>query len=142
MAANVISSPGISVDDVVAGMMVTEKVSTGGDITARVISAPRGDAEGRGEVSKTPTEWGSVDSDKVNPTQTVPSNPYAIYDVNNQGVLDKFVNSILHANQFTGTICDVDTEIYHKWREQSEFNFGFVPLGDQKLPDNLIVQKV
>ena len=59
--------------------------------------------------------------------------------MNNQGVLDKFVNSILHANQFSGIIPDVDTEIYHKWRDQSDFNFGFVPLGDQILPDTLKV---
>ena len=90
-------------------------------------------------MSKTPTEWGGVNGDKVHATQTAPSNSQAIYDVNNQGVLDKFVNSIFHANQFIGIIPYVDTEIYHKWRDQSQFNFGFVPLGDQILPDNLKV---
>ena len=90
-------------------------------------------------MSKTPTERGSVNFDKVNPTQTVPSTPSVIYDMNNRGVLDKFASSILHANQFSGIIPDVGIEIYHKWHEQSEFNFGFVPLGDQKLPDNLKV---
>ena len=78
-----------------------------------------------------------MNSDKVNSTKAVPNNLNVIYDVKNQGVLDKFANSILHVNQFTGIIPDVDTEIYHKWRELSEFNFGFVPLGDQKLPDDL-----
>ena len=50
-------------------------------------------------------------------------------------MLDKFVSSILHDNQFSGIIPDV--EIYHKWCYQSEFKFGFLPLGDQILPDNV-----
>ena len=115
-AAKVISSPGDSVD-VCTGSVITEKVSTCCDSTAKVISILRGDAEGRAEVSSNPNEWGSVNSEKVNSTKTVPSTPNAIYDVNNQGVLDKFVNSILHANQFSGIIPNIDTEIYHKWRE-------------------------
>ena len=139
MAAKVRSSPGVNLDDALTGTIVTEKASTDSDVTAKVISAPTGDVEGRAEVSKTPTERGSGNSDKVNATKTATSNSQSIYDVNNQGVLDKFVNSILHANQFSGIIPDVGTEIYHKWRDQSDFNFCFVPLGDQILPDTLKV---
>ena len=139
LAAKVISSHGVNVDDALTGMIVPEKANTDSDVTARVISAPRGNVEGRAEVSKTPTEQGSGNSDKVNAIKTAPSNSQTIYDVNNQGVLDKFVNSILHANQFSGIIPDVNTEVYHKWCDQSDFNFGFVLLGDQILPDTLKV---
>ena len=114
-------------------------MSTCCDSRAKVISVPGGDVEGLAEVSSNPNERGCLNSEKVNPTQTVPSTPNDIYDMNNQGVLDKFVNSILHANQFSGIIPDVDIEIYHKWREQSKFDFGFVPLGDHKLPDDFTV---
>ena len=59
-----------------------------------------------------------------------------LYDVNYTGVEDKFVNSILHVHQFStsGDIGELDSEIYNAWRRQSDFNFGFVPLGDQMLP--------
>ena len=135
-AAKVISPPGESVDNI-TGSVATDKVSTRCDTTAKVISVPRGDAEAGAKVSSNPNGRGSVNSDKANPTKVAINDLNAIYDVKNQGVLDKFVNSILHVNQFSGIIPDVDTEIYHKWREQSDFNFGFVPLGDQKLPDDL-----
>ena len=68
-------------------------------------------------------------------TETAPDNFTPIYEVNGNGVSDKFVNSILHVSQFNGKIPEVDTEIYHKWRGQSEFQFGFVPLGEQILPE-------
>ena len=54
LAAKVISSPGVSMDDALTGMIVTEKANTDSDVTARVISAPRGNIEGRAEVSKNP----------------------------------------------------------------------------------------
>ena len=60
-----------------------------------------------------------------------------IYDINYAGVADKFVNSILHANQFnlSENTDKVDTEIYNAWRHQSDFKFGFVLIDKQLLPD-------
>ena len=56
-----------------------------------------------------------------------------IYDINYAGVADKFVNSILHANQFnlSENTDKVNTEIYNAWRRQSDFKFGFVPIDEQ-----------
>ena len=64
-----------------------------------------------------------------------------IYDVNYAGVEDKFANSILHINQFKmlGISDQVDTEIYNTWRRQSDFDFGFIPIGEQWLPDTQVV---
>ena len=58
-----------------------------------------------------------------------------IYDINYAGVADKFVNSILHANQLnlSENTDKVDTEIYNTWHHQSDF--GFVPIDEQLLPD-------
>ena len=88
-------------------------------------------------MSEAPTERGSVNWGENQITETAPDNFTPIYDVNGNGVSDKFVNSILHVSQFNGIIPEVDTEIYHKWRGQSEFQFGFVPLGDQILPEKV-----
>ena len=64
---------------------------------------------------------------------------HSIYDISHAGVVDKFVNSILHANQFnlSESTHKVDTEIYNAWRCQSDFKFGFVPIDEQLLPDTL-----
>ena len=35
----------------------------------------------------------------------------------------------------------VDTEIYHAWHCQSDFNFGFVPFSDQLLPDTDVINE-
>ena len=60
-----------------------------------------------------------------------------IYDVNYAGVEEKFVNSIMHFNQFTDhiNIADSQSQIFQQWREQSDFDFGFIPLGDQQMPN-------
>ena len=69
---------------------------------------------------------------------------HSIYDINHAGVVDKFVNSILHANQFnlSENTHKVDTEIYNAWRRQSDFKFGFVPIDEQLLPDTLHTNNV
>ena len=52
----------------------------------------------------------------------------SIYDINYAGVEDKFVNSILHENQFklSENNDQVVTEIYYAWRCQSDLNFVFL----------------
>ena len=59
-----------------------------------------------------------------------------IFDVNHSGIEDKFVNSILHARHAidVNKVPNVDNDTFHKWRHQSAFNFGYVPLGDQLMP--------
>ena len=61
-----------------------------------------------------------------------------LYDVNHVGVEEKFVNSIMHHKQFGDQvhIGDNQCQIFQKWREQSDFDFGFIPLGEQLMPQN------
>ena len=57
-----------------------------------------------------------------------------IFDIN--GLEDKYLNSILNrACHFTSTP-DCDSESYKKWKAQSDFNFGFVPLGEFQLSES------
>ena len=133
VTAKVISSPGVSADDTATA----EQVSTddGSEIAAEVISSPEVMVEGHKDMGKAPIHRGSVNNVEVSSPGNEHDNFTPIYDVNNVGIVDKFVNSILHVSQFNGNIPDVDIEIFHKWHSQSEFNFGFVPLGSQVLPD-------
>ena len=59
-----------------------------------------------------------------------------LYDVNSVGVEEKFANSIIHSKQFNESSIPlgVDSPIFKKWRSQSDFQFGFIPLGDQLMP--------
>ena len=82
---------------------------------------------------------GKVNSDEVVTESSVPPNTHPLYDINYAGVQDKFVNSILHVSQFNGIIPNVDTEIYHKWRDQTDFKFGFVPLAEQIMSKNMSI---
>ena len=62
-----------------------------------------------------------------------------IYDINHAGVEEKFANSIIHVNQFSdqSIIHNTDSDIFRKWSGQSDFQFGFIPLGEQKMPKTL-----
>ena len=61
-----------------------------------------------------------------------------IYDVNYAGVEEKFINSIMHFKQFGDqiNIGDIQPQIFQNWREQSDFDFGFIPLGEQQMPNS------
>ena len=86
------------------------------------------DPECRGSVHAANT------NDKPFTDQCIP-----LYDVNNVGVEEKFVNTIMHFKQFGDqiNIGDCQSQIFQKWREQSDFDFGFIPLGEQQMPTNL-----
>ena len=61
-----------------------------------------------------------------------------IYDVNNVGMEDKFVNTIIFANQGrTDFPQGVNTPIFNQWQSQVDFQFGFVPLGCQLMPSSV-----
>ena len=76
--------------------------------------------------------------------EKVQSGLLAVYDVNSSGIEDKFVNSILHVHQFSTSVetGEVNSDTYNAWRHQSDFDFGFVPLGDQILPSTKTVNEV
>ena len=69
----------------------------------------------------------------------VPGGFLPLYDVNSVGVEEKFVNSIMHFKQFNESQfpLGVDSPIFKKWTEQSDFQFGFIPLGEQLMPDQV-----
>ena len=60
-----------------------------------------------------------------------------IYDVNHAGVEEKFVNSTMHFNQFSDHInfAGSQSQIFQQWREQCDFDFDFIPLGNQQVPN-------
>ena len=39
-------------------------------------------------------------------------------------------------------VCNTDSDIFRKWSSQSVFQFGFIPLGGQKMPENLAYNTV
>ena len=61
----------------------------------------------------------------------------ALFDINDSSFDDKFANSILNFNQLkkggVGNL-DFDSEIFKKWRRQSAFDFGFIPIDEQAMP--------
>ena len=67
-----------------------------------------------------------------------------IYDINHAGVEEKFVNSIINFNQFSdqSMIHNTNSDIFRKWSGQSDFQFGFIPLGEQKMPKTLACNNV
>ena len=67
-----------------------------------------------------------------------------IYDINHAGVEEKFANSIIHFKQFSdqSTIHNTDSDTFRKWSGQSDFQFGFIPLGEQKMPETLACNNV
>ena len=69
---------------------------------------------------------------------------FQIYDATYVGVEGKFAHSIIHSRQFNGSPVSggTDSQIFKKWREQSDFQFGFVPLGGQKMPQDLTINTV
>ena len=78
------------------------------------------------------------DQGRVNTADATESNFIPIFDINYSGIEDNFVNSILHVHQFgKNSIRNVHTLIHKNWREQ--FEFGFVPIDEQKMPDTLTV---
>ena len=65
--------------------------------------------------------------------------PVPLYDVNSIGVEEKFANSIMHFQQFNKSQVPIgaNSQIFKEWSEQSDFQFGFIPLGEQVMPGDL-----
>ena len=62
----------------------------------------------------------------------------SIYDVNNVGMEEMFVNTIIFANQGNKDLAQgVDTPSFSQWQRQVDFQFGFVPLGGQLMPSSV-----
>ena len=83
----------------------------------------------------------SVNSVYQKVSQRCENTDCVIFDINQSGIEDKFVNSILHARHAidVNKFPNVDSDIFHKWRRQSAFNFGFVPLGVQLMPEGDVI---
>ena len=102
--------------------------------TAEVIRGERAECVDTTQVG---SEKGtSVNSDIAKGSPRCENSNQLIFDVNYSGIEDKFVNSILHARHAVDVhkVSNVDNDTFHKWRLQSVFIFGYVPLGDQLMP--------
>ena len=88
---------------------------------------------GSGVKSKQGSHGSNVNAVTVNVSQLCP-----IYDVNNVGMEEKFVNTIIFANQSNKDLAQgVNSHTFKQWNHQVDFQFGFVPLGSQLMPDNV-----
>ena len=54
-------------------------------------------------------------------------------------VWKRSLSSIMHFNQFSDhiDITHSESHIFQLWHEQSDFDFGFIPLGEQQMPNTL-----
>ena len=108
-------------------------------LTAKIISHP--DISDKPQIHSDPNSDSRV-SVNVDIAENADSERTLIYDVNYSGIDDKFASSILHANQFKVVGVDnggIDTEIHKKWRCQSLFDFGYIPIDEQLMPHGLNV---
>ena len=133
--ARVISAQGVSMDDHMSKNEINQQPTS----PAKVISAPGREGECPDVVVDDAVTVASENVFKAG--SDARSDFRQIYDVNYVGIEDKFANSILHVNQFqlVGATDTVNTEIYNAWRRQSDFDFGFVPIGEQLLPNTQVV---
>ena len=83
----------------------------------------------------------SVNTETTNVTR---SEEIPIYNVNYNAIEDKFASSIIHVNSHKGVgvgDLDIESEIFKKWRDQSQFDFGYIPIDEQRMPKNLQINK-
>ena len=61
-----------------------------------------------------------------------------VYDVNYGGFDDKFATSVMFFNYKKAKIdpIQINYPIFHLWHNQVDYNFGFVPLQPQVMPDS------
>ena len=95
-------------------------------LSAKIIST-----EGKGLNSKCKPQRHIDGRDSVKEANVKSLELTPIFDINYTGIEDKFANSILHVHQFTkNSNSNVNTTIHKKWRDQSQFDFGFVLLDE------------
>ena len=63
-----------------------------------------------------------------------------IYDVNLAGIEDKFTSALYNVGT-QGAKCEDQNNcpLFKQWQNQSQFQFGFIPLEEQVMPDNSVV---
>ena len=132
-------SVGVSMDKLDAGEETAHESSEAGTDTAKVISIPGGHEDSSLSNVKNTNVRRSLNFAKVVTKNSAPSAPQVLSDAQYIGIQDKFGNSILHVGQFNGITPNVDTEIHNKWRNQSDFKFGFVPLAEQIMPEDMSI---
>ena len=62
-----------------------------------------------------------------------------LFDINNTWDGDKFLNTMVpkHVEKYLNGKQQPNTKLFYEWRQQSVFDFGFVPLSDFTLPNNI-----
>ena len=58
-----------------------------------------------------------------------------LYDRRVSDIEDKLINSILHDVGCKRSVVSQGSRIFKQWQQQSEFTFGFIPHGEQVMPD-------
>ena len=95
-------------------------------VTAKVISSQKSEIQVQPDtIVKNPVNV-NTETRSVTSSQEIP-----IYNVNYNPIEDKFASSIIHVNSHKGVgsgLLDIDTELYKKWRQQSQFHFGYIPI--------------
>ena len=100
------------------------------DLTLSKINGPVGDSSVDNDINTPCLTSVNAVTDKAN--QLCP-----IYDVNNVGMEEKFVNTIIFSNHGNKDLAQgVNTPIFNQWKQQVDFQFGFVPLGSKLMPSN------
>ena len=54
-----------------------------------------------------------------------------IFDIN--GLEDKYLNTIINRSCHSNSTPKCDSQSYEKWKAQSDFNFGFIPMGELQI---------
>ena len=102
-----------------------------------VVETPAGERQvgtARPRVSVNTAEL-SVDTCQQSNLQTCP-----IYDVNLAGIKDKFTSALYNVGT-RGVKCQDQNNcpLFRQWQNQSQFQFGFIPLEEQIMPDSSVV---
>ena len=81
------------------------------------------------------TAESSVDTCQKSNLHTCP-----IYDINVAGLEDKFTSALYNVGT-QGVKCQDQNScsLFKQWQNQSQFQFGFIPLEEQIMPDNNVV---
>ena len=77
----------------------------------------------------------SVDTNQQSNLQTCP-----VYDINLAGIEDKFTSALYNVGT-QGVKCQEQNNcaLFKNWQNQSQFQFGFIPLDEQIMPDISVV---
>ena len=90
-----------------------------------------------GKVHNVSIHNNNTNDGSVDPKVSSESQYKLLFDINQQGTDDKFLMAVLNGKNERKIHTNVVSQYFSNWRAQTEFDFGFVPLGDFVMPDEL-----